>query len=132
MAFQVVVRGSSFLIFLAITTIIFLEINKIQHEPYMDEIFHIPQAQNYCHGYYEHWNNKITTLPGLYLSSQCFLKIVSYFETKTMDEVCDSFMLRCTNILFIIGCYITFRSIATHLDKEKVGDKYITYIRIIK
>lgn len=35
-------------------------------EPYMDEIFHIPQAQRYFLGNFKAWDPKITTPPGLY------------------------------------------------------------------
>jgi alpha-1,2-glucosyltransferase len=38
-------------------------------DPYMDEIFHIPQSQKYCRGNFTEWDPKITTFPGLYLSS---------------------------------------------------------------
>ena len=38
-------------------------------EPYMDEIFHIPQARRYCDGNFTEWDSKITTLPGLYVFS---------------------------------------------------------------
>lgn len=34
-------------------------------EPYLDEIFHIPQAQQYCDGHWSAWDDKITTPPGL-------------------------------------------------------------------
>ncbi|KAF2035367.1 hypothetical protein EK21DRAFT_54280 [Setomelanomma holmii] len=34
-------------------------------EPYLDEFFHIPQAQKYCQGDYS-WDPKITTPPGFY------------------------------------------------------------------
>lgn len=34
-------------------------------EPYLDEIFHIPQAQKYCEGRWLEWDDKITTPPGL-------------------------------------------------------------------
>ncbi|KAI1141999.1 glycosyltransferase family 59 protein [Hypoxylon sp. FL0543] len=34
--------------------------------PYLDEVFHIPQAQVYCDGRYKVWDDKITTPPGLY------------------------------------------------------------------
>ena len=44
-------------------------VNNTVVEPYMDEIFHIPQAQRYCDGNFTQWDNKITTLPGLYLFS---------------------------------------------------------------
>ena len=36
-------------------------------EAYMDEIFHVPQAQAYCRGEWRHWDDKITTLPGAYV-----------------------------------------------------------------
>ncbi|KAI9903844.1 hypothetical protein N3K66_000373 [Trichothecium roseum] len=36
-------------------------------EPYLDEVFHIPQAQKFCEGRYREWDDKITTPPGLYL-----------------------------------------------------------------
>ena len=39
--------------------------NSIQPIPYMDEIFHVAQAQNYCHHNFSHWDPMITTLPGL-------------------------------------------------------------------
>lgn len=32
-----------------------------------DEVFHIPQAQAYCRNEWYHWDNKITTPPGLYV-----------------------------------------------------------------
>lgn len=34
-------------------------------EPYLDEIFHIPQARRYCQGRWLEWDDKITTPPGL-------------------------------------------------------------------
>ncbi|RYC53803.1 hypothetical protein CHU98_g12406 [Xylaria longipes] len=34
-------------------------------DPYLDEVFHIPQAQVYCQGGYFEWDDKITTPPGL-------------------------------------------------------------------
>jgi alpha-1,2-glucosyltransferase len=40
-------------------------------EAYMDELFHIPQAQRYCEGkfYPDEWDSKITTFPGVYYLS---------------------------------------------------------------
>lgn len=38
-------------------------------EPYMDEIFHVPQAAAYCRGEWNKWDPKLTTPPGLYLIS---------------------------------------------------------------
>ena len=42
-------------------------VNTIVPEPYMDEIFHVPQAQSFCAGNYTDLNPKITTPPGLYV-----------------------------------------------------------------
>ena len=41
-------------IFIILTGWIFLRINDIQAGPYMDEIFHVPQAQTYCSGNYSY------------------------------------------------------------------------------
>ncbi|KAJ1398970.1 DIE2/ALG10 family-domain-containing protein [Ochromonadaceae sp. CCMP2298] len=38
-------------------------------DPYMDEVFHAPQAAHYCHGHFHIWNGGITTFPGLYYLS---------------------------------------------------------------
>jgi alpha-1,2-glucosyltransferase len=40
-------------------------VNSVVPEPYMDEIFHVPQAQQYCHGDFLTWDPMITTPPGL-------------------------------------------------------------------
>lgn len=45
--------------------IIFTQFERFVKEPYMDEIFHIPQAQDYCRFAFSKWNDKITTFPGL-------------------------------------------------------------------
>lgn len=47
-------------------------------EPYLDEIFHIPQAQKYCQLRWYEWDDKITTPPGLYVGPQ----------TRTKDCTC--------------------------------------------
>lgn len=37
-------------VFLAVTASIFAIMNQFQPKAYMDEVFHIPQAQKYCQG----------------------------------------------------------------------------------
>jgi len=92
-------------ILVAMTAAIFTIINREQAVPYMDEIFHIPQAQNYCHFHYDHWNEKITTLPGLYLASQIPLSIYSLGNMNKLKGYCTTYLLRLTNMIFIAGCY---------------------------
>jgi alpha-1,2-glucosyltransferase len=45
------------------------QVNITLPEPYLDEVFHVPQAQAYCAGQFGRWDPKITTPPGLYLLS---------------------------------------------------------------
>ncbi|GAA6017267.1 hypothetical protein JCM10207_003671 [Rhodosporidiobolus poonsookiae] len=51
----------------AVTVGVALRINQAAPEPYMDEIFHVPQAQAYCRGDWKYWDGALTTPPGLYL-----------------------------------------------------------------
>ncbi|KAL5366310.1 tyrosyl-DNA phosphodiesterase-domain-containing protein [Aspergillus floccosus] len=44
-------------------------VNAVVPEAYLDEAFHVPQAQAYWHHQWTHWDPKITTPPGLYLWS---------------------------------------------------------------
>lgn len=52
-----------------------LKISKIVPEPYLDEIFHIPQAQAYCAGDFHIWDPKLTTPPGLYAFTTIFCNL---------------------------------------------------------
>ncbi|TGO14688.1 hypothetical protein BTUL_0050g00040 [Botrytis tulipae] len=68
------------------------QVTKNVPEPYLDEVFHIPQAQAYCRWDYGTWDPKLTTPPGLYWWSH-FLSIVSGFTT------CNVHFLRTTNVI---------------------------------
>ncbi|KAA8564251.1 hypothetical protein EYC84_011197 [Monilinia fructicola] len=68
------------------------QVTKNVPEPYLDEVFHIPQAQAYCRWQYGTWDPKLTTPPGLYWWSH-FLSIVSGFTT------CNPHFLRITNVI---------------------------------
>ncbi|XP_057302444.1 dol-P-Glc:Glc(2)Man(9)GlcNAc(2)-PP-Dol alpha-1,2-glucosyltransferase-like [Hydractinia symbiolongicarpus] len=111
------------LFLLVVMSYFFQEVNKQQPAPYMDEIFHIPQAQNYCSGHFNHWNKKITTLPGLYLSSQLFLKISTIFSDKGIESICDAKNLRLTNVIFIMGCATILRGILRILCRTENNGK---------
>ncbi|KFZ13734.1 hypothetical protein V501_03576 [Pseudogymnoascus sp. VKM F-4519 (FW-2642)] len=56
--------------FLGVLTTVWLRaVNSNVPSPYMDEIFHIPQAQQYCASDFYTWDPKLTTPPGLYAFS---------------------------------------------------------------
>ncbi|KAL1839652.1 hypothetical protein VTJ49DRAFT_1262 [Mycothermus thermophilus] len=67
-------------------------VNTHVPEPYLDEVFHIPQAQKYCEGRFWDWDDKITTPPGLYLLS------LTYHKLRMLPE-CTPASLRSNNVL---------------------------------
>ena len=62
--------------FVCISTIAWLYTQYDGVGPYMDEVFHVPQAKAYCDGNFSHWDDKITTLPGLYYVSYIIFRYV--------------------------------------------------------
>ncbi|EGZ27833.1 hypothetical protein PHYSODRAFT_477641 [Phytophthora sojae] len=108
---------ASMLLVLAVLGLLFAwllnAVNRAVPEPYMDEIFHIPQAQKYCEGRYDEWDPKITTFPGLYLASTLYAKVAA---TLGFGEFCSVSVLRSVNVLFALGnvvlCVLLRRHIA--------------------
>ncbi|KAK9478091.1 alpha-2-glucosyltransferase Alg10 [Lipomyces japonicus] len=78
-------------ILLVASTAIFAYINKQIPDPYLDEIFHIPQTQQYCAGNYSSWDGKITTPPGLYMLAKVY--------ACTIFASCNVNVLRSFNLL---------------------------------
>nr|XP_057933076.1 dol-P-Glc:Glc(2)Man(9)GlcNAc(2)-PP-Dol alpha-1,2-glucosyltransferase [Doryrhamphus excisus] len=103
-----------------VSCLLFSKITREQREPYMDEIFHVPQAQTYCHGKFNEWDPMITTLPGLYLVSVGIIKPVVRVADITGDVVCSTAMLRFINLLFNGGIlYLLYRLVCRLHPREK-------------
>jgi alpha-1,2-glucosyltransferase len=60
------------------------QVCQIVPEPYLDEVFHIPQAQTYWAGSWHSWDPKITTPPGLYIYSYLFAKVCAVFGNSDL------------------------------------------------
>ncbi|EJD55635.1 glucosyltransferase, partial [Auricularia subglabra TFB-10046 SS5] len=75
----------------AINVYVIKTLNSIVTEPYMDEPFHVPQAQAYCRGEWDVWDPKLTTPPGLY--------VLSVLLNKLFMMKCTLPMLRLTPLL---------------------------------
>ncbi|KAG2690543.1 hypothetical protein I3760_09G191800 [Carya illinoinensis] len=95
-------------------------VNHIVPEPYMDEIFHIPQAQQYCKGNFRSWDPMITTPPGLYYIS--LAHVASLFPgmflvqaAPSFSEVCTTAILRSVNGVLAALCSVIVYEITTHL-----------------
>lgn len=52
---------------------------------------------------YFQWDPMITTLPGLYLVSVGLLKPMAQLIRAEATELCTTFWLRCTNVVFSVG-----------------------------
>ncbi|KAF5265109.1 hypothetical protein FOXYS1_4088 [Fusarium oxysporum] len=70
-------------------------------EPYLDEVFHIPQAQKYCQGRFQEWDDKITTPPGLYLLSLVTPGVIRP-SSSISGYFCDVKSLRATNVVVLM------------------------------
>ncbi|KAF7320168.1 hypothetical protein MKEN_00801300 [Mycena kentingensis (nom. inval.)] len=84
----------AYVAFVAVGIGVLKVLNEIVDEPYMDEPFHIPQAQAYCRGEFNTWDPKLTTPPGLYLMTLLLKKM---FMLK-----CNISQLRLTTILALL------------------------------
>lgn len=60
-------------------------IDELVDYPFIDEIFHVQQAQAYCDGDWQYWNSKITTPPGLYWLGALYDNLVD--STCSLDEL---------------------------------------------
>ncbi|KAI3615441.1 glycosyltransferase family 59 protein [Moniliophthora roreri] len=85
----------SFIAYCGLCVTVLKEVNKLVDKPYMDEPFHIPQAQAYCRGEFDYWDPKITTPPGLYIMSLIFKKVFMF--------KCNLAMLRLTTTLSLLA-----------------------------
>ncbi|CAD6223011.1 GSCOCG00005349001-RA-CDS [Cotesia congregata] len=91
--------------FVLLTTLLFLFLNKIQPDHYIDEVFHIPQTKKYCNGSFFEWDKKITTLPGLYILSAIIL---------APFQLCTTIYLRSINLAgTCINLYLIYQILST-------------------
>ncbi|KAJ3574615.1 hypothetical protein NP233_g1656 [Leucocoprinus birnbaumii] len=101
----------SYIAYCAVGVTILKELNSIVEEPYMDEPFHIPQAQAYCRGEFTTWDPKITTPPGLYIVS---LLLKQVFLVK-----CNIPMLRLTSLLSLLALPIALTRLVCYHKRER-------------
>ncbi|KAI2466785.1 glycosyltransferase family 59 protein [Annulohypoxylon bovei var. microspora] len=110
--------GSAIFISLATLTILSRQwlslVTKHTPEPYLDEVFHIPQAQVYCDGRYSVWDDKITTPPGLYA--------LTILANKLTGFPCSAYYLRLFNVE--ITSYLAIAAIISRarLEQSSTGE----------
>ncbi|KAJ3523463.1 hypothetical protein NM688_g8727 [Phlebia brevispora] len=104
--------------FAASSIAILKEVNSRVTEPYMDEPFHVPQAQAYCNGDFGYWDPKITTPPGLYVLSLILKRV---FMLK-----CNLAMLRLTPLLTLVALPLVLTRLICHHKRERPPPSPIT------
>ncbi|KAI1474007.1 glycosyltransferase family 59 protein [Daldinia eschscholtzii] len=81
--------------------------------PYLDEVFHVPQAQVYCDGKFDVWDDKITTPPGLY--------VLTILGTRLSKLSCSVYSLREFNVKIISYLAIAAIISRAQLQQLKTG-----------
>ncbi|CCC09152.1 unnamed protein product [Sordaria macrospora k-hell] len=101
-------------------------VNHYAPEPYLDEVFHIPQAQTYCEGRYQEWDDKITTPPGLYLLSVGWHKLMRLAECTPSSLRSNNLSATLLTALLALSCR---RRIEAHttIGKEKNDVSFYAY-----
>ncbi|KAK4486735.1 hypothetical protein RD792_006694 [Penstemon davidsonii] len=122
------------IVILCLTPISIL-VNRIVPDPYMDEIFHVPQAQQYCRGNFRSWDPMITTPPGLYFVSLAYVAslfpgLVYLQEVSSFYDACSTSILRFTNVVLAVICSVLVYEIIRHL-RPSLGDKKATFHALV-
>ncbi|KAL0648892.1 hypothetical protein Bca4012_047183 [Brassica carinata] len=102
----------------------------------MDEIFHVPQAQQYCNGNFRSWDPMITTPPGLYYLS--LAHVASLFPgmllmrttSQSFSEACSTSVLRSTNAVFAVLCGVLVYEIIRFLGPS-LSDRKATLMALV-
>ncbi|KAF5374744.1 hypothetical protein D9758_000109 [Tetrapyrgos nigripes] len=93
------------------------ELNTLVDEPYMDEPFHVPQAQAYCREEFTTWDPKITTPPGLYIMSLLFKRLFLF--------KCSLPMLRLTVTLTLLALPVVLTRLLAFQKRVRPPSSYL-------
>ncbi|EMC97731.1 glycosyltransferase family 59 protein [Baudoinia panamericana UAMH 10762] len=108
-------------------------VNLTVPEPYLDEVFHVRQAQSYCNGRFDIWDPKITTPPGLYYLSYGFSKTAAFFQTSLglgdgLSALnCSLGTLRAGNVLGLILLVLVIRAAYTLRTRDDVASRSFVF-----
>ncbi|CAH1393107.1 unnamed protein product [Nezara viridula] len=103
-------------VYVGICSLSFLMLHYTQPSPLIDEVFHIPQAISYIKGNFTEWHPKITTLPGLYLSTSAVFNVIAFVVDVPVESLCQPFYLRLFNLLSSVFTMHVIYSIVTFDD----------------
>ncbi|KAN0062797.1 hypothetical protein ACQY0O_004617 [Thecaphora frezii] len=85
------------LVYAALCVTAALLVNRTVPAPYMDEIFHVPQARRYCSHRFDMYDEKITTPPGLYLVAVALHHVLPRYTCSEVGA------LRSANLMLLLA-----------------------------
>lgn len=97
---------------------------------YMDELFHVKQAQRYCSNDFFTWDPKLTTFPGLYLYSYAFVKFLSVFSSNASVE-CSLYTLRLVNTIICPLFYIILKRCRLQIFPDAKDSDFVAHLLIV-
>jgi alpha-1,2-glucosyltransferase len=113
------VKALPVLAFLRVHTLWVAAVNSTVPEPYLDEVFHIPQAQAYWAGNWTQWDPKLTTPPGLYIFSNAFNSISKTISQKESVQTTED--LRNVSAVLLWLLFVSLRVFRSLRRREEQG-----------
>lgn len=121
MAHAAPVKALPVLTFLGLHTLWVAAVNSTVPEPYLDEVFHIPQAQAYWVGNWTQWDPKLTTPPGLYVFSNAFNSISKTLSRKELAQRTEDLRNVSAVLLWLLFMSLrVFRSLRRREDQGSI------------
>lgn len=113
------VKAFPVLAFLKLQSLWVTAVNSTVPEPYLDEVFHVPQAQAYWAGNWTQWDPKLTTPPGLYIFSYAFNSLTRVISRKELVQTTED--LRNVNAVLLWLLFVSLRVFRTLRRREQKG-----------
>ncbi|VDO51566.1 unnamed protein product [Schistosoma margrebowiei] len=88
----------------AISCVLTYVFSRYQHDPYMDEVFHVRQTLKYIQGNWKFWDRKITTPPGLYVAYVSAHRVLSSLGVLPPEPTAMHFRFSSVLLVKIMKC----------------------------
>jgi alpha-1,2-glucosyltransferase len=96
-------------------------VNQLVPQPYLDEFFHVPQAQAYWLGQWSQWDPKITTPPGLYVFSYALNSVRDFVALEFKPSINE---WRATNVV-LLYLLLTALYVLTTVERKSVDHESV-------
>jgi alpha-1,2-glucosyltransferase len=100
------------------------QVNSVVPGPYLDEVFHVRQAQAYWAHRWRQWDPKITTPPGLYLSSYLIGVVLAPLSPRPVDPTASDMRSLNSVVLFNLLPF-RLRKLLSHIRKAPNQPRFL-------